>query len=197
MRMGSKKFQKPASYPDIDAELKVLKDKLDALSMTHETWKEFPMNSRYEVSDYGRLRLLPVLARVTEDSIYITPGKICSLYERTHEKISYMVEVNDTKRVFTSEELVALTYIDKPLLYSHAIHKDGCHLNNHVDNIAWSYCPESSIGNKYRVLCVEECYVYDDILDICIKKSLDPAWLIHAILNYEEYEGKHFKKCDI
>lgn len=193
-RMGSKKFPKPASYPDIDAELQIMTSMLDKLSMTHEIWKEFPLNSRYEVSNYGRLRLVPVLSMVKDGYIYITPGKICALYERTHDQISYMVEVGDKKSVHSASYLVAMAYVQKPLLYSYVVHKDGCHFNNHVDNIMWSTTPEPTSSTPYPIQCIEEGRTYDDILDICIAMSLDPAHLIHAIINNEEYEGRHFKK---
>lgn len=193
-RMGSKKFPKPASYPNIDAEIQIMASKLDELSMTHEIWKEFPHNCRYEVSNYGRLRLTPVLSRVTEEHIYITPGKICALYERTHDQITYMVEVGGVKSVHSAAYLVAITFVEKPLLYTYPVHKDGCHFNNYVGNIIWSTAEESTSSTPYPVFCIEEGETYSDILDICIEKSLDPARLIHAIINNEEYDGQHFKK---
>lgn len=193
-RMGSKKFPKPASYPDIDAELQIMASKLDELSMTNEIWKEFPCNCRYEVSNYGRLRLTPVLSMVTDEHIYITPGKLCALYERTHDQISYMVEVGGVKSIYSAAYLVASSFVEKPHLCTYPVHKDGCHFNNYVNNIIWSTAAEPTSSTSYPVFCIEEGKTYSDILDICIEKSLDPARLIHAIINNEEYEGQHFKK---
>lgn len=94
-----------------------------------EEWKPIVgYEDRYEVSNYGRVRSLPVKSRTK----YFC-GRVLVLMT---DKLGYKI-VNLSRKTYKVHRLVAKAFIDNPNNYICVNHKDEDKSNNKVDNLEW------------------------------------------------------------
>ena len=102
-----------------------------------EQWKDIEgYEGRYQVSNLGRVKSLPILKR-NGNGYYWTKEKIrrLKINEDGYQAIT-LVE-NSKFKTYTIHRLVATAFIENPNNYSEVNHIDEIKTNNRVDNLEW------------------------------------------------------------
>lgn len=93
----------------------------------NEIWCTYPLDTRYEVSNYGRVKWL---------SKNFTKIKI----QRISKQGYPFIKIRSKGRILypTVHRMVALTHLDNPPHPSYVVHhKDGVKTNNNINNLQW------------------------------------------------------------
>ncbi len=120
--------------------------------MNKEIWKDvIGYEGLYQVSNLGRVKSLIGW----NGKKYINRERILKLslknepYNYHRYKVS--LKKNKLKKDFSIHRLVAIAFIPNPLNKPQINHKDGNHLNNHVENLEWCTAHENII-HSYKFL---------------------------------------------
>lgn len=99
--------------------------------------KTYPLDTRYEVSDDGRIFLKEhtVIRSNGSKMTYARKEKIRTVKEFGYEEVK--VSVNNKTKHYKVHRMVAETFIPNPDNKPFINHKDGNKLNNHVSNLEW------------------------------------------------------------
>lgn len=113
--------------------------------MKKEEWRKIiGFSDKYEISNFGRLRILDHVVNNGKGGSYIKKGRICKPSNSSIRKYKtniYLMVVIQKKdgRMMTNyiHRLVAMAYVDNPYNKPHVNHKDGNTLNNVPENLEW------------------------------------------------------------
>jgi hypothetical protein len=108
-----------------------------------ELWKAIPgLGDKYEVSNHGRVRTLPYLARFTHwrtGAECFRQTKVKILAQQVQNAGYALVHLwhEDKRTALTVHRLVAAAFCPGFFEAADVNHKDGVKTNNHVDNLEW------------------------------------------------------------
>ena len=106
-----------------------------------EVWKDVTgFESRYEVSDLGRVRSLDRYSKhnTSKTGFILQKGKMLNPY--ISNKGYLKVELGDgfgKRKSVPVHRLVAIAFIDNPMNYDQVNHIDGVKTNNNLSNLEW------------------------------------------------------------
>lgn len=101
-----------------------------------EVWKKIKNNTRYEISNLGKIRSLYKYDVNKKDYVLRNePLILKTRYDRGYEKI--ILRENNKRKVKYIHRLVAEAFILNPNNYKEVNHKDSNSLNNNVNNLEW------------------------------------------------------------
>lgn len=108
-----------------------------------ETWKDITgYEGKYQVSNFGRVRSLPIKSRTK----YFSGEILVQIPDRA----GYMT-VNLSRKPYKVHRLVASAFIENTNNYPCVNHKDENKANNEVENLEWcSYKYNSNYGTRNK-----------------------------------------------
>ena len=114
-----------------------------------EVWKNITgFESRYEVSDLGRVRSLDRHSKhnTSKTGFILQKGQMLKPY--ISKKGYLKVDLGDgfgKRKSVSVHRLVAIAFIDNPMNYDQVNHMDGVKTNNHIDNLEWCNNSENQL----------------------------------------------------
>jgi len=135
-----------------------------------EQWKKFPLDSKYEVSDYGRVRnrKLNIMKTFINNSGYEGVRLSYGKHHYVHR-------------------MVAISWLGMSDLTVN--HKDGNKLNNHVDNLEWlnysdnhKHAYNSGLKKRLKktVVCLETGKIYYNCKDASLDTNIPRSAIRNA-----------------
>lgn len=103
-----------------------------------EIWKPIKgYESRYEVSNLGRVRSLPRLIIRSKMGNYLKKGQIIRQGTTTHGYKQVFLYINNVGKMHLVHRLVAQAFLEHIEGYNEVNHKDENKENNSVSNLEW------------------------------------------------------------
>lgn len=169
--------------------------------MTKEQFKQLTFNPRYEISNFGRVRII-------KSKKLVTPIKKDYLFVRLFD-LSKKKGSPGYHKDYRIHRLVALYFIDNPESKPYVNHIDGNKFNNIVTNLEWCTESENTVhAYKNKLISIQrpiKAVNINDASDIRIFESLSEASrffdcnksYIYRALNHtynkESYKGFKFE----
>lgn len=168
------------------------------IELENEVWKDISgFEGEYQVSSYGRIKLLAREGRrVSQDKI-LTPRVMAS-----GKRIIGLRHIKDRKISNLSvSAIVAKAFIDNPNGYRFVIHKDGDASNDHVSNLEYASTRRvlgKAVSRKCGtpVKCVDTGHVYPSIFEACHDIHVAAKTLVTAIEQSTDIHGKMYVYAD-
>lgn len=106
-----------------------------------EVWKDFPLDSIYQLSNYGRLKVkerVMVIPTKRSDKPYTAHFKPKIKKQQLGEHYyTSTIRLNGKGKTMTIHRMVCMAFHDNPHNYPEINHKDENKLNNRADNLEW------------------------------------------------------------
>lgn len=105
-----------------------------------ERWKDIPgYEGRYQISNLGRVRMLPTrlryLTKKGEDAYRVTNIRVLAQQKQNSGYLLVHLHLDNTRRALTVHRLVAEAFVAGA--GETVNHKDGDKTNNHYSNLEW------------------------------------------------------------
>lgn len=108
------------------------------IDRSSEEWKDMPnYESRYEVSNQGRVRSKERKVETSEGYIQERGGNVRSLFEDKGGYMRVTLQGDGSPETFSVHRLVARLFVPNPDNLPIVHHKDGDTYNNNSDNLEW------------------------------------------------------------